>query len=200
MFIDKKLYAERYVSYSFCDSNSEICHLISNSHKKNVKVKLTNTSSSSCVSIDKKVLQNIIYMPVLKIPKKCERKVLKVFLLGWLQKLFRELFKNKMNYYQNHSAMEFYHMDSKIIQFLIQGIIDSEEYTLEGIAFETRIPFDVIYDAACGINNQISITPWAKLVDLYMQVNPAISQVLIEKLLLEVKNNNQKGFSSLLAE
>jgi hypothetical protein len=116
------------------------------------------------------------------------------------QKLFRELFANKMNSYHNHSSMEFYNMDSKIIQFLIQGIIESEEYTLEGIALHTRIPFDVIYEAACGINNQISITPWLKLVDLYIQVNPAISHALIEKLLLEVKKNNHKGFSSLLTE
>lgn len=135
---------------------------------------------------------------IVRFPKINERKILKIFLIGWLHKVFSKSIKNKMVYNPN-SSMECYAMDTKIIQFLIQGIIETEEYTLEGIAFHTRIPFDVIYEAACGINKEMSITPWAKLVDLYMQVKPEINQVLVE-MLLEAKNKNLKGFSSLLSE
>lgn len=136
--------------------------------------------------------------PTLKFSLKNERKILKAFLLYRLHKLFSELFQNKMQCHQN-SSMECYTMDSKIIQLLIQGIVETGEYTLEGIAFYTRIPFDIIYDAACGINNQFSITPWARVVDLYIQVKPDITQVLIKKL-LEIKDKNNAGLSSLLTE
>lgn len=90
-------------------------------------------------------------------------------------------------------------MDSKIIQLLIKSIVETEEYTLEGIAYHTRIPFDVIYDAACGISNQFSITPWARVVDLYLKVKPDITQMLVKKL-LEIMNQSSGGFSSLLNE
>ncbi len=134
-----------------------------------------------------------------KFSEKNERKMLKVFLLGLLHQLFCELFQSKLQSNQNNSSMECYTMDSKMIQLLIHGIVETGEYTLEGIAFHTRIPFDVIYDAACGSSNQFSITPWAKVVDLYLQLKPDVTQVLIEKL-LEIKERHCAGLSMLLNE
>ncbi|MHB1947206.1 MAG: hypothetical protein ACYCQI_03725 [Gammaproteobacteria bacterium] len=135
----------------------------------------------------------------LKFSAKNERKLLKAFLVGHLQKLFCDLFQNKIKAIHNNSSMECYTMDSKIIQLLIQGIVETGEYTLEGIAYYTRIPFDVIYDAACGISNQFSITPWVRIVDLYTQVRPEVVHVLIDKL-LQIKDKNHSAFSSLLNE
>ena|SRR3990167_2996846 len=145
--------------------------------------------------ITKKVIPTV----VLKFSTKNERKILKVFLLRQLHQLFCKLFQNKMLCYQNNSSMECYAMDSKIMQFLIQDIVETGEYTLEGIALYTRIPFDVIYDAACGINNQFSITPWVRVIDLYMQVKPDITKILIDKL-LEMKEKNLSSLSALLNE
>lgn len=90
-------------------------------------------------------------------------------------------------------------MDNKIIEILIHGIIETGEYTLEGIAYHTRIPLDVIYDAACGINDKFSITPWARVVDLYMQVKPEVAKILVEKL-VDLKSGNHAAFSQLLKE
>src|SRR3990167_10636420 len=135
---------------------------------------------------------------ILKCSNKNERKILKAFLLGQLHQLFCTLFQNKIEFNKNIST-EDYVMDSKIIQFLIQGIVETGEYTLEGIALYTHIPFDVIYDAACGINNQFSITPWVRVIDLYMQVKPDITKILIDKL-LEMKEKNLSSLSALLNE
>ena len=90
-------------------------------------------------------------------------------------------------------------MDNKIMQLLIQGIIETGEYTLEGIAYHTHIPLDIIYDIACGISNQFSITPWIKIVNLYMQVQPNIAIALNDKL-LKIQNKNDAAFSLLLGE
>ena len=129
------------------------------------------------------------------------RKVLKIILLTRLQQLFNELFQPKIEdcALNTSLARESYTMDSKIIQLVISGIVESGEYTLEGIANQTRIPFDIIYDAACGNTHHLSITPWAKIVDLYLQVNPAISGVLFERL-FEIKDQNRAGISTLLNE
>ncbi len=143
--------------------------------------------------------QTIIPTLILKFSAKNERRILKIFLLGRLHQLFHELFNNELQCNQNNYSMEYCAMDGKIIQLLIQGIVETGEYTLEGISFYTRIPFDVIYDAACGLNSQLSIAPWARIVDLYMQVNPDIEQLLINKL-IELKEKDHRTLSALLVE
>lgn len=133
----------------------------------------------------------------MKFSSKNERKFLKAFLLNRLHQLFLELFRSSAQCDQNNLVMECYAMDSKIIQLLILGIVETGEYTLEGVALYTHIPFDVIYDAACGINNQLSITPWSRIVDLYIQVKPDIAQILIDRL-IKFKEQHKAAFSLLL--
>lgn len=136
---------------------------------------------------------------ILNFIQKNKRKLLKIFLLKYLYQLFYKLFDKKIESNLNYISVECYAMDSKIIQFLINEIIESGEYNLEGIAYHTRIPYDIIHDAACGINNQFSITPWAKVVDLYLKIKPDIEQMLVDNL-LEIKNKNHFAFSTLLNE
>ncbi len=143
--------------------------------------------------------QTIIPNFILQFSAKHERRILKIILLGRLHQLFHELFNNELQCDQSNDSEEYYEMDSKIIQLLIQGIIETDEYTLEGISIHTRIPFDVIYDAACGLNSQFSITPWARLVDLYMQVKPDIARLLINKL-IELKEKNHRALTPSLIE
>jgi len=162
---------------------------------------MNSTINLYCPNISTKEItsKKVISTIILKFSAKNERKILKAFLLGQLHQLFCKLFQNKMLRNDNDSPMECYAMDSKIIQFLIQGIVETGEYTLEGIALYTYIPFDIIYDAACGINNQFSITPWVRVVDLYMHVKPDITKILIDKF-LEMKEKNLISISSLLKE
>lgn len=181
-----------YDTHSFFDN--EFIH-ISGYMVMNSTIHLYSPSISTREIIHKKYIPTII----LQFSEKNEREILKAFLLGQLHQLFCELFQKKMLHNDNDSSMECYTMDSKIIQFLIQGIVETGEYTLEGIAFYTHIPFDVIYDAACGIKNQFSITPWARIVDLYLQVKPDITKILIDKL-LEMKEKNFSSISDLLKE
>jgi len=137
--------------------------------------------------------------PALTYSSENERKVLKVILLGYLHQVFCELFKHKLIFNQKNSSLECYAMDSRIMQLIIKGIIETGEYTLEGIAYYTHIPLDVIYDAATGASNQFSITPWARVVDLYLKVKPDTAQVLIDRL-LDLKNKNSAALSLLLTE
>jgi len=128
-----------------------------------------------------------------------ERKIMKVFLLNSLHRLFCDFFHNKIQSEKFYSSMECYAVDKKMIQFFIQSIVETEEYTLEGIANYTRIPFDVILDASCGNNTQLSITLWVKIVDLYLQVKPDVAQLLFNKL-IDIKDKNHLALSLLLNE
>lgn len=129
---------------------------------------------------------------LLTLPHKIQNAFLKIFLACQIHDILCDSLQLNIT-----DSTELYMINNKILQFLIHSIIDTNEYTLEGIAYYTRIPFDVLYDAACGISTQFSITSWSKLIDLYMQVKPNITTVLIEKL-IEIKNKNPAIFSILL--
>jgi len=149
--------------------------------------------------INSRDIEKISHLSIARFTIKNERKILKAFFLARIHQLLCEQFKNKIQSDLIHFPKECYAMDSKIIQLLIQNLVESGEYTLEGIALYTHIPLDVIYDAACGVKNQFSITPWVRLVDLYMQVNPDIEQALMNKL-IEIKSKNRLTFNSIMAE
>src|SRR3990167_10457883 len=87
------------------------------------------------ISAEETVLEKAIPTLILKFSVKNKRKILKAFLLGCLHQLFCELFQNKIRCNHNNFSMEYYVMDNKIVQLLIQGIVETGEYTLEGIAF-----------------------------------------------------------------
>ncbi len=133
-----------------------------------------------------------------RIFSKNERKLLKLFLLGKLHQIFYELFQNQLSEKKNFLMEEYYTMDSKIIRFLINNLVATGEYTMEGVAYYTRIPFDVIYEAACGITNEFSINFWVKIVDLFMKAHPKIEEILIDKLIEE--KTKKSPFSELLKE
>lgn len=128
-----------------------------------------------------------------------ERKMLKAVLLGCVHQLFFDIYEHEIHLNKNQFTLECYEMDNKIIQQVIQTIIDSKQYTSEGIACHTRVPLDVINEAASGLNKQPSITTWTRLIIMFMEVNPEFAGLLVEKL-LELKDKNFAAFSLLLQE
>jgi len=119
---------------------------------------------------------NLNYKPPQFIPAKHERLLLKVFLLNQLHQILCEIFSRQLKTDNSYFSKEIYEMDTKIIQLLIQSITNTEEYTLEGISYYTHIPFDIIFEAACGIRNQLSMTFWVRLIDLYPSVPATVRQ------------------------
>jgi len=145
--------------------------------------------------------EEYLYSSALNPFHKSERKLLKAFLLRSLYTLLHELSQKQQqvdkNYHTN-TAMECYMLDNKMIQFIIREILKTEEYTLEGIAYYARVPFDVIFDAACG-NSHLSVTAWTNIVDLYMQVKPEIPRMLFDKL-LRTKQKDRSTLALVMSE
>jgi hypothetical protein len=126
-----------------------------------------------------------------------ENHMLKLFLLGFLRDLFSDLFNQKIESNLYKFSIGNYEMDNQIIQHIIKDILETGDYTMEGIAYYTKVPFDVVCDAASGIHNQLSITSWASIVNLYLQVKPDISQMLVDRL-IEIKEKNYSAYHLLL--
>lgn len=115
----------------------------------------------------------------LKLSKGNEQTLLKAVLLAIVQNFLQETIIKSHKKYQKES----YAMDQQIMKHIIQGILETGNYTLEGIAHDTNIPFDVIYEAALGHTRELSITPWSRIIALFFNVRPDIAQLLINKLL-----------------
>jgi hypothetical protein len=133
-----------------------------------------------------------------KSSSKDKRKILKAFLIASLYKIMGDSLFEKTGY-GGDDYLECYLMDRKIIQLFIHEIIATNEYTLEGIAYQTRIPYDVIYEAASGINGEFSIILWARIITLYIEVKPEVAEKLIDNF-LEMKIKNAAELSVLLSD
>lgn len=92
-------------------------------------------------------------------------------------------YQNQLEIRSDSHTLDVYIMNNKIIKLLIEEIVNTGEYTLEGIAYHTRIPFDVIDEAACGLNAQISIAAWVKIIDLYFSIKPEAKSMLIKTIM-----------------
>lgn len=126
---------------------------------------------------------------------KNERELLKAVLLSILQNFLQETSINSHSFHHKES----YEMDKQIMSALIFSILETGDYTLEGIAYETRIPLDVLHDAIQGHTNELSITPWSRIVALFFKVRPDIAQILVNKL-LHTLDKGKNIFSALLNE
>ena len=73
--------------------------------------------------------------------------------------------------------------ENEFLEFIIKDIVSTEEYTLEGIANTLRMPIDVIYDLAAGINTDPSSVLWRKIIKLHSSVKRELYLELINKIL-----------------
>lgn len=128
--------------------------------------------------------------------EKYQRKLCKACLLSCLNQVFIEIFSEQLKYFQFDYSTEIYDMDNKIIQLIINEMINSTAYTLEGIAAQTHLPFEIVHNVAYGINNQLSNSAWTRILWLYIEFNPAIVDILIKKL-IGLKKNDESILSVL---
>ena len=73
-------------------------------------------------------------------------------------------------------------LETKFINFLIKDILSTEEYSLEGIAYYTQIPEDVVCDVISGKNETPSLQLSQKIIDLHRSVRPELYQEVIKKI------------------
>lgn len=120
--------------------------------------------------------------------------LLKIFLLWYSHQFLcqnkKSLIFNDISF-KSTSVMELYMLDNKVIRVVIEEIIETGEYTLEGIANYSRLPIDVFIDIMCENHISPSLTLWSKVISLYVQVKPEIVKYLFDTLTSEndVKNN-----------
>lgn len=84
-----------------------------------------------------------------------------------------------------NSEMENNMLDANLIRYVINDILLSEEYTLEGIACYTQIPEEVICDIAVGKNLSPSLPASRKIIELHKSIRPNLYREIMKKIAAE---------------
>jgi hypothetical protein len=134
------------------------------------------------------MLYPLIDMSTHKLSKQ-EVFILEAELFTRLCEELKEFFKNSYKAYfrlLNFSAeMEDMMIEERLIRFVINDILSTEEYTLPGIAYYIKTPEEVVYDIAIGRNTDPSSTLFRKIIKLHRSVRPNLYRKLLQKIFSE---------------
>lgn len=77
-----------------------------------------------------------------------------------------------------------------LLTLVIRDLIDSDEYTIAGIARYTNLPEDTIYNAAAGLNHDPSGTLLRRVITLHKSTRPKLYKKIIQKFIIEYIMHN----------
>jgi hypothetical protein len=103
-----------------------------------------------------------------------------------LNEHFRMKFKNYFCLMKFTLEMENKMLDANFISNLVNDILNSNEYSVQGIAYYTHTFEEVISDIASGINDAPSFPLGRKIIDLHKTVRPGLYREIMKKLLFNV--------------
>lgn len=120
---------------------------------------------------------------------KAESLLLEANLFMRIAYLFCEELRNQYKDYQKlikHDLnMEDEMIETDFLRFLINDIISTNDYTLEGIANIIRIPVDAILEVVSGINTNPSLVLATRIIKLHGEVRRGLYGDLIKKVMEE---------------
>lgn len=115
--------------------------------------------------------------------------LLEAEILVRIHKELLEIFKKEhaeyFNFIKFTSEMEKDMLETNFISLIIKDILSTDYYTLEGIAYTTKIHEDILSDLASGINTQPSANSLLKLIELHISVRKDLYDVIRKKLTKE---------------
>lgn len=116
-----------------------------------------------------------------------EKFILEVELFTCIYEELKEIYKAKNKDYffliKSTAKKEEDMLEAKVLCFVVNDILSTEEYSLEGIANYTQIPEDVVCDVILGKNQTPSLALAQKIIDLHRSVKPELYREVIKKII-----------------
>lgn len=81
-----------------------------------------------------------------------------------------------------NKEMEYDMTEKNLMQFIINELLVTNEYTIEGISLYTHTPRDIIYDLILGKNIFPSVFLVKKIITLHRKAFPKLYQNIINKI------------------
>jgi hypothetical protein len=99
-----------------------------------------------------------------------------------LKEVFRQQHREYFHLMKLNKEMENTMLESKLIRFIIQDILSTKEYTIEGIARYAATHEDVLYEIYAELNQQPSATLLRKIIELHRMVRRELYQKITKKI------------------
>lgn len=94
---------------------------------------------------------------------------------------YQEYFRLIKSNFDKESGM----LEVNFLRCIVNDILLTEEYTLEGIACYTQEPIEVIYDILIGCNIAPSLLLSRKLIELHRSVRSNLYREIVKKIVIE---------------
>lgn len=102
-----------------------------------------------------------------------------------LKEVFREQHREYFYLMKFTKEMENIMLEAKFVRLIVQTIISTDEYTIEGIAKYTDTHEDVVQEIYTGQNSNPSATFLRKLIELHRTVRRDLYQEITKKITSE---------------
>ncbi|MBA3661050.1 MAG: hypothetical protein H0W64_04960 [Gammaproteobacteria bacterium] len=102
-----------------------------------------------------------------------------------IKKILKAEYKNYFCLMKFNEEMENTMLDANFLRFVISDILLSGEYSLEGVAYYTQSPEEVICDVVSGTNIEPSLPLSRKIINLHKSVRPNLYQEIMKKIIAE---------------
>ena len=99
-----------------------------------------------------------------------------------LKESFNKKFKECFRAIKYSGEMERVMNEANFVRCVINDILLTEEYTLDGIAYYTQTPRDVVYELAIGSNASPSAMLLRKILELHRSVRRELYVVIMKKI------------------
>lgn len=102
-----------------------------------------------------------------------------------LKEVFKSQYRSYFCLMKFNAGMEDAMLEAGLMRYVINDILLTEEYSLEGIAYYTQTPEDVICDVVTGCNTAPSLPLSLKIIELHRFVRPDLYREIIKKITSE---------------
>lgn len=110
-----------------------------------------------------------------------------------LKEIFREEYQEYFHLMKFTTEMENTMLDENLVRLVINDILSSNEYTMEGIAQYTNTHIDVIQEMVSGLNPNPSVTLFRKTMELHRSIRSDLYHLLMKKI---TEKNNRPTYST----
>lgn len=101
-----------------------------------------------------------------------------------LKEVFRQQYKDFFHFMKFTETQENEMLEANFIKIILNDILSTEEYTLQGIAFYTDIHEDVIHELASGLNTKPLAICLRKIIELHRSVRRELYQSIGKKIVI----------------
>lgn len=106
-----------------------------------------------------------------------------------LMNFFESQYQNFLHFLKSDFNTEENMLNVNLVRCMINDILSTDEYSLNGIASYTQLPEDILYDLATGQNTDPSLILSRRILELHRSVRPDLYRRIIKKIKKEILLN-----------